>query len=106
MLRCVCLAVSTAWLQMHLHGGSHGPHACVQYAALYGTTAVALGLSQWSNCAVVGGSIGGNAMYPYYPELCGYALHVANPPFTLATLPPESVSVAILTSMIGSTSAQ
>ena len=77
----------------------------MQYATLYGTTAVALGLSQWSNCAVVGGSIGGNAMYPYYPELGGYALHVADPPFTLATLPPEAVSVAILTSMIGSTSA-
>ena len=84
---------------------THRPRPCVQYAAYYNSTAIGLGLSQWSNCAVVGGSIGGNAMYPYYPELCGYALHVAYPPFTLATLPPESVSVAILTSMIGSTSA-
>ena len=89
----------------HLSADSHDPGACTQYAAYYNTTATELGLSQWSSCAVVGGSIGGNAMYPYYPELCGYALHVAYPPFTLATLPPEAVSVAILTSMIGSTSA-
>jgi hypothetical protein len=75
----------------------------MQYAAYYNTTATALATSQWTNCAVVPGSVGGTPSSPAYPELCGYALNVAYPPFTLQTLPPESLSSTILTEMIGGT---
>ena len=76
-----------------------------QYAANYNTSAAALAESQWTNCAVVGVSVGGTPSNPAYPELCGYALNVAYPPFTLQTLPPQAVSAAVLTEMIGATSA-
>ena len=76
----------------------------MQFAALYGTTAAALAVSQWTNCAVLGGSAGGTPFSPAYPDLCGYALNVADPPFTLQTLPAEVVSSAVLTEMIGATS--
>lgn len=81
----------------------------LQYASAFGVPALQLAVGQWAECSVMGalGAVGasvGGATGPF-PELCGYALNVAQPPYTLATLPPLSVSSQMLDMFIGTTSA-
>jgi len=52
----------------------------------YGVPALQLAVAQWSDCAIMpGGASVGDPAGPW-PDLCGYAMRVADPPFDLPTL--------------------
>ena len=52
---------------------------------LFGVPATALAVGQWSHCSVAGGFSVGDPAGPW-PDFCGYAQRVLNPPLDVPTL--------------------